>query len=217
MESRPQNRSWPFPSLCDQLHFVSPLSPRLERAGGLAPDILIMRRKWEERKPWKEISLQMPPSSPPPPPLLPPPCPRSNPSPSVFPGSVRTQPGSWTVFKPEASGHHNVCLWEGGPFPCYEPESNWQPCWRDAEGTSQSLKNLSARGPAWKPAPGRTSIITHIVLTGPFTRETIRQSSMWHTRRLGKICWLLRLSGRSVNHNPENFNNPSFVTQTKTR
>lgn len=41
------------------LHFVSHLSPQLDQTGGLATGILIMRRKWEKRKPWKEISLEM--------------------------------------------------------------------------------------------------------------------------------------------------------------
>lgn len=130
------------------------ISPLASAQAGPAPDILIIRRKLEERKLWKEISVQMCPLILPLPPL----CPHSNLSTSVPSLVPPCRAGNWArrsepAFRgPRQAGMRCLLRGEGGHCPNCEPESHWQPCLRDLGGNEWDPKCLGVHCGKWHPA-----------------------------------------------------------------
>lgn len=127
--------------------------------GGLAPDILIMRRKWEERKLWKEISLQICSSLLP---LAPSPSALSPVQPLNFYSQAAHQAEPLCgeqeaglgacCLQAKASGYEMSAWKKVATFPKYEPKSNWQPCSMDPREITEPENPEQNGAQTWKPA-----------------------------------------------------------------
>lgn len=205
IQSRPHYKSWHFPLILKwstaTFSFLSALcissltsAGSSWRSGTRHPDNKEKMRGAEAVK--GNIPSNVPPFSPlclrsllsVPTPTLQPLFPSCTPSRALH-GEQEAGLGTGSLLSPSQGKRvWDVCLGEGGHFPNYEPESNWQPCTRDPGEITESEKAECTGAKRENQHTVDEHNNTHCAHQS-FIWGIIKQSSIWHKESLGKICW----------------------------